>query len=65
MYYIRPLLNDSVTVTLPFSHGFSTKCIDYYTNCIDAVTVKILKIRTPQKFAVIMLKFEQAGSTKE
>ena len=28
-------------------------------------TVKILKIRTPKKFAVITLKFEQSGSTIE
>ena len=27
--------------------------------------VKILKFRTPEKFAVITLKFEQAGSTIE
>ena len=30
MYYIRPLLYDSVTVTLQFSHGISMKCIGYY-----------------------------------
>ena len=28
-------------------------------------TVKILKFRTPEKFAVITLKFEQGGSTIE
>ena len=28
-------------------------------------TVKILKIRTPEKFAVITLKFEQGGFTVE
>ena len=28
---------DIVTVTLRFSHGFSTKCIGYYTKCIGAV----------------------------
>ena len=28
-------------------------------------TVKILNIRTPQTFAVITLKFEQDGFTKE
>ena len=27
MYYIRPLFYNSITVTLRFSHGFSTKCI--------------------------------------
>ena len=37
MYYIRLLLYDSVIVTLQFSHGFSMKCIGYYTNCIGAV----------------------------
>ena len=28
-------------------------------------TVKLLNVRTPQKFAVITLKFEQDGFTKE
>ena len=28
-------------------------------------TIKILNIRTPKKFAVITLKFEQDGFTKE
>ena len=28
-------------------------------------TVKILKFRTPKKYAVITLKFEQGGSTIE
>ena len=31
----------------------------------NRVTVKILNIRTPKKFAVITLKFEQDGFTKE
>ena len=34
MYYIRQLLYDSISVTLRCSHGFSTKCIGYYTMCI-------------------------------
>ena len=40
MYYnnIRLLLYDSVTVTLWCCHGFCTKCIGYYMNCIGAVT---------------------------
>ena len=31
MYYIGLLLYDSIIVTLQFNHGFSTKCIGYYT----------------------------------
>ena len=46
VYYIRRLLYDIVTftpyavatVTLRFSHGFSSKRIGYNTNCIGAVT---------------------------
>ena len=38
MYYIWPLLNDIISVTLRFSHGFSKKCIGYNTNCIGTVT---------------------------
>ena len=34
----------------------------YVTPSLDSVTVKILKIRTPKKLAVILLKFEQSGS---
>ena len=40
MYHIRPLPYDSVTVTIRFWPGFSTKCMGYYTNCIGAVTHK-------------------------
>ena len=36
MYYIRLLLYDIVTVTLRFSHGFSTKSFGYNTMCIGA-----------------------------
>ena len=32
---------------------------------LSFITVKILNIRTPQKFAVITLRFEQGGFTKE
>ena len=38
MYYIWSLLYDIITVTLQFSHGFSSKWIGYNTNCIGAVT---------------------------
>ena len=31
----------------------------------EVITVKILNIRTPKKFAVITLKYEQYGFTKE
>ena len=30
-----------------------------------SITIKILNLRTPQKFAVITLKFEQDGSTQK
>ena len=33
-------------------------------HCED-ITVKFLKIQTPEEFAVIILKFEQDGFTKE
>ena len=36
LYYIRLLFYDTVSVSLRFSHGFSTKCIGYRTICIDA-----------------------------
>ena len=36
MYYISLLFSDIINVTLPFSHGFSTKCIGYNTICIGA-----------------------------
>ena len=32
---------------------------------INTCTINYLKIRTPQKFAVITLKFEQSGFTTE
>ena len=32
---------------------------------LQVITIKILNIRTPQKFAVITLKFEQDDFTKE
>ena len=35
----RLLFYDIITVTLQFSHGFSTKCIGYNTNCIGAITI--------------------------
>ena len=36
----------------------------FFWNCNKTVyTVKILKIRTAEKFAVIILKFEQSGLT--
>ena len=34
-----------------------------YENALE-LTVKILKIRTPEKFAVITLRFKQCGSTR-
>ena len=34
-------------------------------NELNAITVKILNIRTPETFAVIILKFEQGGLTIE
>ena len=35
----------------------------FYKLIVQEHTVKILKIRTPEKFAVITLKFEHGGFT--
>ena len=40
VYYIRMLLYDIVIVTVRLSHGFSTKCIGYYTMCIHYYCIR-------------------------
>ena len=40
-------------------------CQDFPLSCSTKITVKILNIRTPKKFAVITIKSKQDGFTKE
>ena len=42
-----------------------TVCLVDSSDLANLTTVKIQKIRTPKKFAVITLKFEQGGFTVE
>ena len=51
------------TPKVRFSHDTARLVYRFFSSCIG--TVKILKIRTPQIFAAIALKFEQDGFTIE
>ena len=44
---------------------FPVKTTPSFHGGLQQITIKILNIRTPQTFAVITLKFEQDGFTKE
>ena len=57
------VINGSINLQPYFDFQFIRKY--NLTKIHNSNTVKILNIRTPQKFAVITLKFELDGFTKE